>query len=54
MVKGRSRDTAWYSMIDSEWPAIRDRLSGWLDPDNFEAQGRQQLTSLTREVGPDQ
>ncbi len=45
VVKGRNRDTAWYSMIDSDWPAIKDRLTSWLDPDNFEAQGRQR-TSL--------
>lgn len=47
IVKGRNRDTAWYSMIDSEWPAVRSRLSDWLRPDNFDARGRQ-LTS----VGP--
>src|SRR5699024_2245003 len=30
--KGRSRDTAWFSMIDSEWPRIRDGFEAWLDP----------------------
>ncbi len=39
--KGRNRDTAWYSMIDSEWPARRHRLEAWLDPANFDAEGRQ-------------
>ena len=39
--KGRSRDTAWYSIIDSEWPAIRSGFEQWLDPSNFDAGGRQ-------------
>jgi len=45
VVKGRNRDTAWYSITDSEWPGIRDRFASWLHPDNFDAQGRQR-TSL--------
>ena len=45
VVKGRNRDTAWYSILDTEWPAVRDRLSRWLAPENFDDQGRQ-LTSL--------
>jgi RimJ/RimL family protein N-acetyltransferase len=39
--KGRSRDTAWFSIIDSEWPALRTAFERWLDPANFDAQGRQ-------------
>lgn len=39
--KGRSRDTAWYSIIDREWPALRARFERWLDPANFDASGRQ-------------
>jgi RimJ/RimL family protein N-acetyltransferase len=39
--KGRSRDTAWYSIVDSEWPAIKAAFDAWLDPANFDAQGRQ-------------
>jgi RimJ/RimL family protein N-acetyltransferase len=39
--KGRSRDTAWYSVIDSEWPARADAFEAWLDPANFDAAGRQ-------------
>jgi RimJ/RimL family protein N-acetyltransferase len=50
MVKGRNRDTAWYSITDSEWPDLRDRFASWLHPDNFDAQGRQR-TSL-RGAGP--
>jgi RimJ/RimL family protein N-acetyltransferase len=39
--KGRSRDTAWFSIIDSEWPALRTAYERWLDPANFDEQGRQ-------------
>ncbi|HUF76333.1 MAG TPA: GNAT family protein [Longimicrobiales bacterium] len=39
--KGRNRDTAWYSILDSEWPRVRDALERWLEPGNFDAQGEQ-------------
>jgi len=39
--KGRSRDTAWYSIIDQEWPRVRSAFSAWLDPTNFDEHGRQ-------------
>lgn len=39
--KDRSRDTAWYSIIDSEWPTVRAAFEAWLAPDNFDANGRQ-------------
>ena len=39
--KGRSRDTAWFSIVDGEWPARRQAYEKWLAPDNFDAQGRQ-------------
>ena len=39
--KGRNRDTAWYSIIDSEWPMLEDAFGRWLAPDNFDAEGRQ-------------
>lgn len=39
--KGRNRDTAWYSVIDSEWPARAAAFEAWLDPANFDADGRQ-------------
>lgn len=39
--KGRNRDTAWYSIIDTEWPAVREALEAWLDPGNFDEQGSQ-------------
>jgi RimJ/RimL family protein N-acetyltransferase len=49
--KGRNRDTAWYSIIDSEWPAIDAAFRQWLAPENFDAQGAQQL-SLSSLTGP--
>ena len=39
--KGRSRDTAWYSVIDGEWPALQAAFLRWLDPANFDENGRQ-------------
>jgi RimJ/RimL family protein N-acetyltransferase len=41
IVKGRNRDTAWYSMLDSEWPATKAAFERWLDPSNFDGDGRQ-------------
>jgi RimJ/RimL family protein N-acetyltransferase len=41
--KGRSRDTAWFAAIDSEWPALERAFLRWLDPANFDAQGNQRL-----------
>jgi RimJ/RimL family protein N-acetyltransferase len=41
IVKGRSRDTAWYAMLDSEWPARKRAFEAWLAPENFDDQGRQ-------------
>jgi RimJ/RimL family protein N-acetyltransferase len=41
IVKGRNRDTAWFSLLDSEWPAARTAFEAWLRPDNFDADGRQ-------------
>lgn len=39
--KGKNRDTAWFSMIDSEWPVIRAAFEAWLSPENFDETGRQ-------------
>ena len=39
--KGHSRDSVYYSILDNEWPAIRDNFERWLAADNFDAQGRQ-------------
>lgn len=41
VVKGENRDTAWYSMLDHEWPTLKRSYELWLDPDNFNADGSQ-------------
>jgi RimJ/RimL family protein N-acetyltransferase len=41
IVKGRSRDTAWYAMLDTEWPARKEALERWLAAGNFDGTGRQ-------------
>lgn len=48
--KSRTRDTAWYSVIDSEWPALEACFVQWLAPTNFDVEGRQRvrLSELTR------
>jgi RimJ/RimL family protein N-acetyltransferase len=50
--KGRNRDTAWYAMIDREWPALRAAFERWLEPANFDESGRQRasLSDLTRDA----
>ena len=52
IVKGRNRDTAWFAAIDSEWPALEQAFETWLDPDNFDADGRQKqsLANLTAAI----
>ncbi|MGC7532669.1 GNAT family N-acetyltransferase, partial [Pandoraea pneumonica] len=42
--KGRSRDTAWFSIIDADWPQLRAAFEQWLSPGNFDAQGRQRVS----------
>ena len=48
VTKDRNRDTDWFSMLDSEWPAVRARNERWLDPTNFDEHGlqRQALSSI--------
>jgi RimJ/RimL family protein N-acetyltransferase len=41
IVKGRNRDTAWFSMLDGEWPARKAAYERWLSPENFDRDGRQ-------------
>ncbi len=41
VVKGENRDTAWFSIIDTEWPRAKSAFENWLAPDNFDADGRQ-------------
>lgn len=48
VVKGKSRDSAWFSIIDGEWPPIRTAFERWLDPSNFDSAGRQKARLVTR------
>ena len=41
MTKGRNRDSAWYAIVDGEWPQLQQAFTSWLDPANFDAAGRQ-------------
>jgi RimJ/RimL family protein N-acetyltransferase len=51
IVKGRSRDTAWFSMLDSEWPQRKAAFERWLAPENFDKDGRQkQSLAVLNEV----
>jgi len=49
--KGRNRDSAWYSIIDSEWPGRRRRFERWLDPENFDKDGHQRSPLISAEQG---
>jgi RimJ/RimL family protein N-acetyltransferase len=55
VVKGRNRDTAWFAMLDREWPVIGAAFATWLAPENFDAAGRQRrsLADLRAHVGLD-
>jgi RimJ/RimL family protein N-acetyltransferase len=44
IAKGRNRDNAWFSMLDSEWPARKLNFERWLAPENFDNEGRQKLS----------
>jgi RimJ/RimL family protein N-acetyltransferase len=50
VVRGRNRDTAWFSVTDTEWPRLKEAFRRWLEPDNFGPDGRQRvcLSTLTR------
>lgn len=50
VIKGLNRDTAWFSVIDRNWPALREAFRLWLAPENFDAEERQieRLSDLTR------
>ena len=43
IVKGRNRDTAWFAMLDREWPARKAAYERWLQPENFDSEGRQKV-----------
>jgi len=44
IAKGRNRDNAWFSMLDSEWPARKLNFERWLAPENFDSEGRQKIS----------
>ena len=44
IAKGRNRDNAWFSMLDSEWSARKLNFERWLAPDNFDSEGRQKIS----------
>ncbi|WP_375202151.1 GNAT family N-acetyltransferase [Hyphococcus sp.] len=46
VVKGANRDTAWYSIIDGEWPRVKAGFEAWLAPENFDAAGGQRRSLL--------
>jgi RimJ/RimL family protein N-acetyltransferase len=54
VVKGHNRDTAWFSILDSEWPALKPAFERWLAPGNFDDAGRQResLSTLTQAALP--
>ena len=51
--KGRNRDTAWFSILDRDWPRIRHAFESWLAPENFDTEGQQRasLRSFTGTIG---
>ena len=51
VVKGRNRDTAWYSMLDSEWPSRRAAFEAWLSAENFDSSGAQVESLMTIRAG---
>ncbi len=48
IIKGRSRDTAWFAMLDNEWPETKAAFERWLAPSNFDADGRQRAPLAAR------
>lgn len=48
IAKGENRDTAWFSIIDGEWPPIRAEYERWLSPDNFDGDGKQKTRLVVR------
>jgi RimJ/RimL family protein N-acetyltransferase len=50
IVKGRNRDTAWFAILDGEWPRLRANFEAWLAPENFDEAGRQRSSLLERNL----
>jgi RimJ/RimL family protein N-acetyltransferase len=53
IAKGRNRDNAWFSMLEDEWPARKAAFERWLDPENFDAQGKQRVSLAALNAAPD-
>ena len=53
MWRGRNRDTAWFSILDTEWPRLDAAFQRWLDPENFDAAGKQKLRLSDLTAPPD-
>jgi RimJ/RimL family protein N-acetyltransferase len=49
--KGRNRDTAWFSILDHEWPAMKATFQAWLNPDNFDESGHQRQSLSAMRTG---
>ena len=47
IIKGENRDTAWFAMLDNEWPNIKSALERWLSPGNFDAHGTQKSSLIS-------
>jgi RimJ/RimL family protein N-acetyltransferase len=52
IAKGRNRDNAWFSMLDSEWPERKRNFERWLAPENFDSEGRQKLSLAVLNAPP--
>jgi RimJ/RimL family protein N-acetyltransferase len=52
IAKGRTRDSAWYSIIDSEWPVRKTSFERWLAPDNFDDEGHQKISLAALNAQP--
>lgn len=48
IVKGKSRDTAWFSIVDDQWPGVKRGFEAWLRPENFDEKGvqREKLSTM--------
>jgi RimJ/RimL family protein N-acetyltransferase len=53
VTKMRNRDTCWFSILDSEWPALKAAFEHWLDPGNFDADGQQRRSLASFRTQPD-
>ncbi len=52
IIKGLNRDTAWFSIVDAEWPARKEALERWLKAENFDEQGHQKLSLSAQKASP--